>query len=43
MSFRAALLLLVGFFALMMTQSRAQGTTPTEALALRQAAVNRTA
>jgi Zn-dependent protease with chaperone function len=43
MSFRAALLLLVGFFGLMMTESRAQGTTPTEALALRQAAVNRPA
>src|SRR5580693_5008588 len=43
MSFRAALLLLVALFALIVTMERAQGTTPTEALALRQAAVNRTA
>ena len=43
MSFRTALLLLVGLCSVTMTQSRAQDTTPTEALALRQAAVNRTA
>src|SRR5258705_9262907 len=40
MSFRAALLLVVVLFALVMTLERAQGTTPTEALALRQAAVS---
>jgi Zn-dependent protease with chaperone function len=43
MSFRAALLLVVALFALVMTLERAQRTTPTEALALRQAAVDRTA
>ena len=43
MSFRAALLLVVVLFALVMTLERAQGTTPTEALALRQAAVSRPA
>src|SRR5258708_38624593 len=43
MSFRAALLLVVALFALMMRLERAQGTTPTEALALRQAAVSRPA
>src|SRR5258708_8671529 len=43
MSFRAALLLVVALFALMMTLERAQGTTPAEALALRQAAVSRPA
>ena len=42
MSFRAALLLVVALFALVMTLERAQRTTPTEALALRQAAVDRT-
>src|SRR5258708_38836260 len=43
MSFRAALLLVVALFALVMTLERAPGTTPAEALALRQAAVDRTA
>ena len=43
MSFRTALLLLVVLFALTPTPARAQGTTPTEALALRNAALNRTA
>src|SRR5882757_5136449 len=43
MSFRAALLLLVALVTLVVTLERAQGTTPTEALALRQAAVIRTA
>jgi Zn-dependent protease with chaperone function len=43
MSFRAALLLLAAVFALTMMLGREQGTTPTEALALRQAAVIRTA
>jgi STE24 endopeptidase len=42
-SFRAALLLVVALFALVMMLERAQGTTPSEALALRQAAVDRTA
>ncbi|HTC76735.1 MAG TPA: M48 family metallopeptidase [Edaphobacter sp.] len=42
-SFRAALLLVVALFALVMMLGRAGGTTPTEALALRQAAVDRTA
>jgi Zn-dependent protease with chaperone function len=37
------LLVLVGFFAVAMMLAREQRTTPTEALALRQAAVNRTA
>ncbi|HTF66569.1 MAG TPA: hypothetical protein VK638_28185, partial [Edaphobacter sp.] len=43
MSFRAALLLLVALVTLVVTLERAQRTTPTEALALRQAAVSRTA
>lgn len=43
MSFRAGLLLLVALFAVGMTPGRAQGTTPTEALALREASQNRTA
>jgi STE24 endopeptidase len=43
MSFRAALFLVVVLFALMLTLWWAQGPTPTEALALRQAAVIRTA
>src|ERR1700692_5083045 len=43
MRFHAALLLLVALFALIMTMERGQRTTPTEALALRQAVVNRTA
>jgi STE24 endopeptidase len=34
---------LIVFFSVTMTPARAQGTTPTEALALRQAALNRTA
>src|SRR2546430_17631920 len=42
MSFRAVLLL-VAFFALLMMTGRAQRTTPTEALAFRNAALNRTA
>jgi Zn-dependent protease with chaperone function len=42
-SFRAALLLVVAVFALMVTLEWAPGTTPTEALALRQAAVSRPA
>jgi len=42
-SFRAALLLFVAFFALTMTPAQAQGTTPAEALAFRQAAQDRTA
>jgi STE24 endopeptidase len=41
--FRVVLLLLVCLFALASTPLRAQGTTPTEAAALRQAALNRTA
>jgi STE24 endopeptidase len=41
--FRTVLLVLVGFFAVAMMLAREQRTTPTEALALRQAAVNRTA
>jgi STE24 endopeptidase len=41
--FRVVLLLLVALFAPAITPVRAQGTTPTEALALRQAALNRTA
>ncbi|HEX4576311.1 MAG TPA: M48 family peptidase, partial [Edaphobacter sp.] len=36
-------LLLVAFFALTITPGRAQGTTPTEALAFRQAALNQSA
>jgi STE24 endopeptidase len=43
MSFRSALLLVVALFALMVTLEQTQRTTPTEALALRQAAVNPTA
>ena len=43
MSLRGVLLVLVAFFAVAMTPARAQWTTPTEALALRQAAQNRTA
>src|SRR5258708_22387345 len=43
MSFRAALLLVVALFAVVMTVERAPGATPAEALALRQAAVDRTA
>jgi STE24 endopeptidase len=43
LSFRAALLLLVALLALMTTPWWAQRTTPTEALALRQAAVDRAA
>jgi STE24 endopeptidase len=42
-SFRGVLLVLVAFFSVAMTPARAQGTTPTEALALREAAQNRTA
>ena len=41
--FRATLLLLATLFALLTTPARAQWTTPTEALALRQAASNHTA
>jgi STE24 endopeptidase len=41
--FRVVLLLLVCLFALAIPPGRAQGTTPTEALALRQATLNRTA
>jgi Zn-dependent protease with chaperone function len=41
--FRVVLLLLVALFAPAITPVQAQGTTPTEALALRQAALNRTA
>ena len=41
--FRTVLLVLVGFFAVAMMLAREQRTTPTEALALRQAAVSRTA
>ncbi len=41
--FRVVLLLLVALFALATTPGRAEGTTPTEALALQQAAQNRTA
>jgi STE24 endopeptidase len=36
-------LLLVGLFVLAMPVARAQGTTPTEALAFRNAALNRNA
>jgi Zn-dependent protease with chaperone function len=43
MSFRSFLLVLVAFFSVAMGSARAQGTTPTEALALREAAQNRTA
>src|SRR3979409_786259 len=43
MSFCAGLLLVVAFFALIVTLERAPGTTPSEALALRQAAVSRPA
>jgi STE24 endopeptidase len=43
-SFRGFLLLLIAFFSVAMTPAQAQWTTtPTEALALRQAAVNHTA
>jgi STE24 endopeptidase len=42
-SFRAALLLLVALFALTMTPGWVWGTTPTEALAFRQAALNQPA
>ena len=41
--FRGFLLVLVAFFSVAMTPAQAQGTTPTEALALRNAALNRTA
>jgi STE24 endopeptidase len=41
--FRVVPLLLVALFACILTPARAQGTTPTEALALKQAALNRTA
>ena len=41
--FRVVLLFLVSLFACFTTPARAQRTTPTEALALRQAALNRTA
>jgi STE24 endopeptidase len=43
MRFRSVLLVLVGFFAVAMMLAREQRTTPTEALALRQAAQNRPA
>jgi STE24 endopeptidase len=41
--FRGFLLVLVAFFSVAMPPAQAQGTTPTEALALRNAALNRTA
>jgi STE24 endopeptidase len=41
--FRVVLLLLAALLALPVTPAKAQGTTPTEAQALRQAALNRTA
>jgi STE24 endopeptidase len=41
--FRVVLLLLVALFSLTITPGQAQGTTPTEAQALRQAAENQTA
>jgi STE24 endopeptidase len=41
--FRGFLLVLVAFFSVAMTPAQAQGTTPTEALALRNAALNRSA
>jgi STE24 endopeptidase len=41
--FRVVLLLLAALLALPITPAKAQGTTPTEAQALRQAALNRTA
>jgi STE24 endopeptidase len=41
--FRVVLVLLFALFSLTITPGRAQGTTPTEALALRNAALNRTA
>ncbi len=41
--FRSVLLVLVGFFAVAMMLARGQRTTPTEALAFRQAAQNRPA
>jgi STE24 endopeptidase len=43
MRFRSVLLVLVGFFAVAMMLAREQRTTPTEALAFRQAAQNRPA
>jgi STE24 endopeptidase len=42
-SCRGFLLVSIAFFLVAMTPAKAQGTTPTEALALRQAALNRTA
>jgi STE24 endopeptidase len=43
MNVRAALLLLISFFAIAIPSARALGTTPTEAQALREAAQNQTA
>ena len=43
MNLRGVFLVVVSFFAVAMTPVRAQSTTPTEALALQQAAANRTA
>jgi STE24 endopeptidase len=43
MRLRGVLLVLVAFSAVMMTPAKAQWTTPTESLALREAAMNHTA
>src|SRR3984957_16188008 len=43
MNVRAALLLLISFFAIAIPSAKALGTTPTEAQALREAAQNHTA